>query len=547
MTEPVRLEEPETRQEEDGQPPTRSLARLRLRPAAAMLLVTALFFALALSQSLTHTWNSDTASVALQGWDLVHGHLLLHGWWASDVNFYTFDAPIYGLCALVLGLGGTALHVAGALIYTLVFLSACWLAKGRSHGSVYWFRVALVALLMTAVLFEDGLLGTVMLVPDHNGTIVFVFVAYVLYSRYAARRWTPWAMLVLLTLGQLGDVSIRYVLVPSLLLVWAADALRTRRSWRLRAPENLLALAALISVALSFLLRAVMKHFGAYYLTPAHAAIAPRSTWGWRFTGTWQSLLSLFGVSVFRFPGGSAFRDAITFAGGFALVCGVLSVLAVLIRWTKVDVADRLLAVTCIAYVGAYEFSTVGSPGAGGGYEFVGVIAMFAVLGARMISPLRPLRAPVPRAVVTVVAALGALTSLVSGTSLFQPVVRDPLQPLAGWLQQHDLTYGLAGYWNSAPVTVYSGGRVKVRQVYLAPKGFVPQTWGADQQWYVPAQNDANFVIAQQNPRAAMTPAQVEGAFGKPAEIYQVDGYTILVYDYNLLTKGHAPVVPPGS
>ena len=557
MPEPVKSEEQveETGAREPGeqqpeaaqQPPPaprNPRTRTRLLNALAMALVTAVVFSLGLAQSLTHPWNSDTASVALQGWDMVHGHLLLHGWWSSDVNFYTFDAPIYGLCMLVLGLGGTALHVAGALIYALVFLAACWAAKGHSHGAVYWFRVALVALFMTALLFNGGLLATVMIVPDHNGTIVFVFIAYVLYSRHAARRWTPWAMFVLLTLGQLGDVSIRYVLVPSMLFVWAVDSIRTRR---LRTPESWLMLAAIASVAASFVLRAAMIHLGAYYLSPAAATIAPLSQWGWHFTGTWQSLLSLFGIQWSGFPGATAFRAGITLAGTFALGCGVLSLLSVLIRWSKVDAVDRLLAISCIVYVEAYEFSTVGQPGGGGGYEFVGVVAMLAVLSARTISKLRPLRRPVLRTVGTAVAALGACVSLLSGTALFRPTVSDPLQPLAGWLEAHNLTYGLAGYWNAPPITVYSGGKVQVRQVYLNSTGFLPKVWGAKQQWYEASENDARFVVAQQSPRGDMTQAAVISSFGKPAAIYQVDGYSVLVYDYNLLTKETVPVVPPGD
>jgi len=553
MPEPVKSEEqveeagerePRERQAEAGeQPPARS-PRTRLPAAAAMTLVAVLFFALALAQSLAHLWNADTASVALQGWDMVNGHLLLHGWWSSDVNFYTFDAPIYGLCMLVLGLGDTALHVAGALIYTLVFLTACWTAKGHSHGTVYWLRVALVALFMTALLFNGGLVGTVMMGPDHNGTIVFVFVAYVLYSQYAARRWTPWALFVLLTLGQLGDVTVRYVLVPSMLFVWAVDSIRTRR---LRTPESWLMLATIASVPASYVLRQAVIHLGGYYLSPARATIAPVSQWGWHFTGTWESLLALFGVQWSGFPGATAYRAEITLAGTFALLCGVLSLLYVLIRWTKVDVVDRLLAITCIVYVEAYEFSTVGQPGGGGGYEFVGVIALLAVLSARTVSKLRPWRRPALRSAGTAVAALGALVSLLSGTALFRPTASDPLKPLAGWLAAHNLRYGLAGYWNSSPVTVYSGGKVQVRPVYLNATGFLPKVWGAKQQWYEASENDARFVIAEQSPHGDMTQAAVISSFGKPAAVYQVDGYSIVVYDYNLLTRETAPIVPPGD
>jgi len=534
--------EPESHVEEH--PPKKRPARTRLLPVGAVLLVAVVFFALSLAQSLTQPWNSDTASVALQGWDMVHGQVLLHGWWSSDVNFYTFDAPIYGLCALVLGLSGTSLHVAGALIYTLVFLAACGLAKGRSSGAVVRLRVALVALFMTAMLFEGGLVATMMIVPDHNGTVVFILVAYVLYSRFADRRWAPCVMLALLALGQLGDVSIRYVVVPAMLFVWAVDHLRARR---LRTPETWLVLATLGSVLLSVALRTAMKSMGAYYLTKAHAKIAPVSEWGWHFTGTWQSLLTLFGVDVTGFPGGTASRAALSFVGGISLVCGVLSLLRVLIRWTRADVVDRLLAVTIVVYLAAYEFSTVGLPGAGGGYEFIGVVAMFAVLSARAASELRPLGLPSFRIAGTALAALGAVTCLLSGTALFQTTRQDPLQPLAAWLEQHDLRYGLAGYWNASPITVFSGGAVQVRQIHLGSGGFVPRAWGSRQQWYDATSNDARFVIAEDDARGEMTPTQVESSFGKPTAVYHVGTYSVLVYSYNLLTRGHALGLPPGD
>lgn len=536
------VEQGETR--EAVAPPERQ-ARSPLPPAVVMVLATAVFFALSLGQSLTRPWNSDTASVALQGWDMVHGHLLLHGWWSSDVNFYTFDAPIYGVCAVVLGLSGFSLHVGGALIYTLVFLAACWLAKGTSTGRVFWLRVACVGLFMTADLYGGGgLLQTIMIVPDHNGTVVFFFVAYVVYARYADRRWAPWAMLVVLTLGQLGDVTTRYVAVPALLFVWAVEHLRT---WRLRTPQTWLALAAIVSVPIAAEVRSLMKGMGAYYLTKAHTNIAPLSQAGWHFTGMWQSLFGMFGVDVHNFPGTGPTRIGLTVVGGFALACGLLSLLRVAIRWTRVEDVDRLLAVTIVVYLAAYEFSTVAAPGDGGGYEFVGVIAMFAVLSARAATSLRPLRLPSFQRTGLIVASLGTVGCLLSGTALFQRTLDDPVRPVAAWLEDHGLTYGLAGYWNASPITVYTGEKVQVRPIYLTSGGFVAEAWGAREQWYSASANDARFVIAEQDPRGGMTKAQVEGSLGAPSAEYTVDGFSILVYSYNLLTKGSVPGMPAGA
>ncbi|HTP17138.1 MAG TPA: hypothetical protein VMK13_15055, partial [Streptosporangiaceae bacterium] len=41
--------------------------------------------------------NSDGASNVLQAWDMLHGNPVLHGWWLSDVSFYTTELPQYVL------------------------------------------------------------------------------------------------------------------------------------------------------------------------------------------------------------------------------------------------------------------------------------------------------------------------------------------------------------------------------------------------------------------------------------------------------------------
>jgi hypothetical protein len=403
-----------------------------------------------------------------------------------------------------------------------------------------------VALFMTADLYGGGaLLQTIVVVPDHNGTVVFFFVAYVLYTRFAGRRWAPWAMLAVLTLGQLGDVTVRYVAVPALLFVWAVEHLR---KWRIRTPQTWLALATIVSVPIASELRSLMKAAGAYYLTKAHTNIAPLSQAGWHFSGMWQSLFGMFGVDVHNFPGTSPTRVGLTIFGGFALVCGLLSLLRVVVRWTRVDDADRLLAVTIIVYLAAYEFSTVAAPGDGGGYEFVGVIALFAALSARAASSLRPLRLPSFQGTGLAMAAIGAVVCLVSGSALFQKVSQDPVRPVATWLEDHGLKYGLAGYWNASPITVYTGGKVQVRPIYLKTGGgFIARQWGAREQWYDAAANDARFVVAEQDKRGDMTVAQVESSLGTPSAEYTVDGFSILVYSYNLLTKGSVPGLPAGA
>jgi hypothetical protein len=94
--------------------------------------------------------DSDGASQVLQAWDMLHGNVLRHGWWLSDVSFYTTELPQYALVELVAGLTATVVHVAAAMTYTLVLLLAVLLAKGSATGRAAVVPVLVAAELMVA-------------------------------------------------------------------------------------------------------------------------------------------------------------------------------------------------------------------------------------------------------------------------------------------------------------------------------------------------------------------------------------------------------------
>ena len=47
---------------------------------------------------------SDGAANAMQAWEMMHGDPLLHGWYVTDVSFYTTELPQYMLVEAVAGL-----------------------------------------------------------------------------------------------------------------------------------------------------------------------------------------------------------------------------------------------------------------------------------------------------------------------------------------------------------------------------------------------------------------------------------------------------------
>ena len=100
--------------------PRRTASARRLLVAAAAVLVVALLFVAYLQVSRTYPENSDESNDLLMAWDMLHGNVLLHGWYLSDVSFITTELPQYALLVRLFGLHTDTAHIAAAMTYTLV-------------------------------------------------------------------------------------------------------------------------------------------------------------------------------------------------------------------------------------------------------------------------------------------------------------------------------------------------------------------------------------------------------------------------------------------
>ena len=76
--------------------------------------------------------NSDQANILLAASDMLHGNLLLHGWYLTDVSFYTTELPQYALLEIIFGVHADTAHIAAAMTYTLAVLLAVLVARGGS-------------------------------------------------------------------------------------------------------------------------------------------------------------------------------------------------------------------------------------------------------------------------------------------------------------------------------------------------------------------------------------------------------------------------------
>ena len=92
-----------------------AVIRRRLLAAAAAVVGVSPLFVAYVQLSRTYTENSDSANILLMSWDMLHGNVLLHGWYLSDVSFYSTELPQYAVLEGLLGLHVGTSHVAAAI------------------------------------------------------------------------------------------------------------------------------------------------------------------------------------------------------------------------------------------------------------------------------------------------------------------------------------------------------------------------------------------------------------------------------------------------
>lgn len=513
----------------------------RRRPRLSWITVTIavglVLFWCYLRQAQTYPLNADPAGQALQAWAMLHGNLLLRGWWLGDVSFYTVELPLNMLIEAVIGLRPVEIHILAALIYTAVVLLSALLARGNARGREGIVR----ALLAGGVLLAPSLmLGTRVLMqgPDHMGTTIPILLMLLVLDRARERWWVPVTVGVLLTLAQVSDVLATFAGAAAVVVACGARvglaALRGRRPLRLGGYDISLAVSAVISIGLAHLILAGIHASGGFFMpAPKHGmGLAPISALPTQLWETGYNLLILFGANFFGQQTAFGVALALLHLVGVALgLWGVLAGLRGFFSRTADRVTQILVAGTVIILaagaLGNYMSKIVGA------HEIITVLPFSAVLAGRLLAGRLAKARLVPLLAIGLACYLGALAY-----NAAQPA-RAPLHVnLAAWLETHHLTSGLAPYWESNITSLDSGGRVRVAP--LKPGGASANPYESDSAWFNPAVSQANFVVTVSSPpsdASLVKPDEVRAQFGPPARTYHFRQYTVMVYDYNLLTR----------
>lgn len=495
--------------------------------------------------SRTYGMNSDGAGIALQGWDFVHGNLLLSGWWTADVSFYTFEIPVDGLVALAHGLGGDVVRITAAIAYTALTCVAALTARGRARGAEGIVRALLAAGIMLApgdIMSTSVLLGS----PDHIGVSVPILLALLLVDRARERWWVPAATCLLLLWAQLDDPMAEFAAAFAVAVVCLARAglglarHRGRAAWY----DAALGAAAVVSYLLTRLAVHLIRAAGGLSMRQLSQAtkIQPLANWPHQIQVTAQNILILFGADFHAEHSPVLIAATAVHLAGVALaVIGIIAGIAALVR--RGDRVTQSLTVGTLVTLGAGAFASPMTAGYAA-HEIAVVLPFGAVLAGRTVGPWLLRRRAIRLSVVPALGVVLAAYLAFFGYYTTQHTVQSRDQTLADWLMAHHLTDGLGRYWTGSSTRLLTAGRVRISPVESSPKD--PYPWITRPSWYDPSRHTANFVVAGTDPQGGMVfPASaVRKAFGKPAHVYRFDQYIIMVYDKNLLRHVRKPVQP---
>jgi hypothetical protein len=506
---------------------------------------------------------ADGAGNALQGWDMLHGNVLLHGWWVTDVSFWTTELPQYALVSAVAGLRPEVVHICAAITYTLLVLLTAFAARGRATGPEAVGRALLAALILLAPEPGQGSL-IVLSDPDHVGTGVPLLMVLLLLDVAPRRWWVPVLTAVLLTWGLLGDPLFLVVAVCPLLGLLITRLVLALRRHGSRLPdvwfEFSLAAAAALAMIAACAARAIVAARGGFNVYPLvtnpHSGLLAGTAYNVR------GVLALFGAD----PGNSphAWSPAPGGAPGhlqtgpevaFALIhlLGVVVVIAAVALTARrlfrtlaspamapEDLVSGLMVAMIVMNLTAFFF-LYRPRDVLVGREAAPVLFLAAALAGRQFGgPLARavLSAAVGRARTLARVSLAAVVACycaMLGYGVAQPPVPPADASLAGWLAGHGLREGLGEYWDAGTLTLDSGGALTVAGV--APdRGttrLAPLRWEQDMRLYDPATHQANFLVLADYPDVTLQKAIT--TFGRPAKTYHYQAYTILVWPENLL------------
>ncbi|HTW06743.1 MAG TPA: hypothetical protein VME46_04485 [Acidimicrobiales bacterium] len=488
--------------------------------------------------------NSDAASTLLQGQSMAGGNFGLRGWRLSLDSFWLSDTVFYALFVAVLGVKAKILYLMPAAVAALAVYLGMYLA-GTGHARWPGWSGALTVFALLG-LPSSFLAPKLLASPVHVVTALWCLAAFACVRRLRF----DWRFAVAVGLIGVATVSDLVALAIGIVPLFLAGLAAMARARSMRAGTVPVAAAAGGAVT-SLALRALASQVGWLAMASRqHAAkmarVANNVPLMFHYT------FDVFGIGTSapvrgHAPAALELVHVMAFVVGVALLVAVIRLAHGVLRrepssaGLEASFLDDVLLIATCGSAASFLGLTVRSVPAEARYLLPGLI-FSSVLAGRFVAGLaervpagRPRRGLQVGGLVAVLAFAAGV-----GYDLDVPVPRTPYPQIAKFLVAHHLHDGLADYWTAAIVTVDSDDRVSVRPV-SAVRGKIYPTLkdNSDVNWY----QGARFTYLVYSPRAVFDGVRkrtAERTWGRPARIYHVAGYLVMIWHHSLRFEGSA-------
>lgn len=491
--------------------------------------------------------DSDGATVVLEGWAMLHGHLLLGHWAISLDSFWTVDALWYMGAVAVVGIEPALMHAVPAAIATaVVVLGVVMAVEGRRKvvAAVIGGVVVVAILALPSEAWANFFLRG----PWHIGTALWCLVAFLALRR--GRFGVGFAVaVVFMAAGMLGDLQMLALGVVPVLVAGLAAMGRTR-SWRAGIVQ---VTAAVSAVVLWEVVRKAAKAIGTFSIAAANPTAGFHRVLSNVKHGLHEAVLLLGAGSSYYGLGGvprglSYVHLAAVLLIGLAGLAAIVSIVwGVLAGGGRVlgaeDEAawrlDDMLVLGGLASFAAFILLATAPDPTYARYLAPGII-FATILAGREVARLadRPDWGLLGRLVAAAGLAVTCCFAAGVALDLEQPAPVSPSGALASFLEAHHLDRGVGAYWSASITTVASDGRVEVRPVF-APHGRIVR-WDRNSAnyWY---DRPFEFLVFEPSaPWGGVSATTAVATFGQPRFVYTVDS------TYEVLVWAKPIRVPPG-
>ncbi|MBU6419283.1 MAG: hypothetical protein KGQ79_06085 [Proteobacteria bacterium] len=462
--------------------------------------------------------NSDTANAMLVAQDLASGNWRLHGWFMAPDNFLGLDEVFYALIWRITHDTFLTLRLVPVLQWSGLALLAIFLATRSRFLFQSLFILSATFLVPVFGPYTEHLYFQA---PFHVLTTICMILAVMLCGRLCEAGRLDWLWTGIFAFividAAFSDPFFQFILTgPLLLALWICKPPSFRQ----------IALLYLVCVVCGMLLERLNILTGGFTQPatniPALASLSAIPGEIYRTALLWPVVLGCF-------PSGQPLWLMILAGLRIPLILLLfVPVFQCALSFRKLEFTDLCLLLIVIANMCAVVFTNASADISTARF-FLPAWVCASILAAKFM------RKHTAIAGYSLIISALALAVCVMKIGQFSEKSVRFLSQDGGYiaaLETRGLTRGYAGYWQASDTTVATGGKIKVAAVILDQQGHLSAyDWFAKQSWYKGDAASTRFFVSTSNDRGGPNPKAIIAMFGKPDDVFVVEGVKNQVTD----------------